>query len=190
MPHPRKENSRRSAWPLSFWLKKWNGIMLLADSNIWLALALSKHGFNSTARVWLGEQTQSETVCFCRATQQSFLRLLTTQAVMAPYGIPPLTNKAAWSAYEGFLADGRISRVEEPRGLEASWKRLALNPKASPKLWMDAYLAALAITGGHRLVTTDKAFKQFIGARPSRAVEGLICLREAGRTQLVPDPFC
>jgi uncharacterized protein len=28
---------------------------------------------------------------------------------------------------------------------------------------MDAYLAAFAIAGGHQLVTTDKAFKQFQG---------------------------
>ncbi len=29
--------------------------------------------------------------------------------------------------------------------------------------WADAYLAAVAITGGYRLVTTDKVFKQFKG---------------------------
>ena len=34
---------------------------------------------------------------------------------------------------------------------------------ASPKLWMDAYLAAFALAGGCRMVTTDAAFKQFAG---------------------------
>ena len=34
---------------------------------------------------------------------------------------------------------------------------------ASPKLWMDAYLAAFALTGGYRMVTTDTAFRQFQG---------------------------
>ena len=57
----------------------------------------------------------------------------------------------------------RIAWVEEPSGLERHWKRLAVGPKASPKLWMDAYLAAFALAGGHELVTTDKAFKQFKG---------------------------
>jgi uncharacterized protein len=136
--------------------------MPLADSNIWLALALSKHGFHAAARAWLAGRAPREAL-FCRATQQSFLRLLTTAAVLAPYGIPPLSNKAAWSVYEGFLADERIAWVEEPRGLEASWKKLAAGSKASPKLWMDAYLAAFALAGGHQLVTTDKAFKQFKG---------------------------
>jgi toxin-antitoxin system PIN domain toxin len=102
-------------------------------------------------------------VFFCRITQQSFLRLLTTKAVLAPYGIPPLRNKAAWSAYEGFLADERIAWTEEPRALESCWKRLAAGSQASPKLWIDAYLAAFALSGGYQLVTTDKAFKQFKG---------------------------
>jgi toxin-antitoxin system PIN domain toxin len=137
--------------------------MMLADSNVWLALALSKHESHGVAVAWLAERKPPETVLFCRSTQQSFLRLLTTRAVLAPYGIPPLSNKAAWSAYEGFLADERILWVAEPSGLESHWKKLARNAKASPKLWMDAYLAAFAMTGGYKLVTTDKAFKQFKG---------------------------
>ena len=137
--------------------------MRLADSNVWLALALSKHQFHGVARDWLADQKPSDAALFCRSTQQSFLRSLTTRAVLAPYGIPPLSNKAAWSAYEGFLADERVSWVEEPRGLESHWKKLARNAKASPKLWMDAYLAAFAMAGGYQLVTTDKAFKQFKG---------------------------
>ncbi len=34
---------------------------------------------------------------------------------------------------------------------------------ASPKIWMDAYLAAFALAGGYQMVTTDAAFKQFRG---------------------------
>src|SRR5436189_5496731 len=119
--------------------------MLLADSNVWLALALSKHAFHPIVRAWFARQKPSQPVLFCRSTQQSFLRLLTTLAVLDPYGIPPLSNKAAWSAYEGFLADERIAWVEEPHGLESHWKKLAGKAKSSPKLWMDAYLAAFAM---------------------------------------------
>ncbi len=137
--------------------------MPLADSNIWLALVLSKHEFHGVTRAWFADRKPAEPTLFCRSTQQSFLRLLTTRAVLAPYGIPPLSNEAAWSAYEGFLADERISWVEEPRGLESSWKKLAGCSQASPKLWADAYLAAFAMAGGYQLVTTDKGFKQFKG---------------------------
>jgi uncharacterized protein len=136
--------------------------MVLADSNVWLALALSKHEFHVASRAWLAGRAPREAL-FCRATQQSFLRLLTTSAVLAPYDLPPLNNKAAWSVYEDFLADERIAWAEEPRGMERYWKKLAGGSRASPKLWMDAYLAAFALAGGHQLVTTDKAFKQFKG---------------------------
>ena len=136
--------------------------MVLADSNIWLALAISKHEFHAAAQGWLAGRAPREAL-FCRATQQSFLRLLTTSAVLAPYGIPPLGNKAAWTIYEDFLADERIAWVEEPPGIERYWKKLAGGSMASPKLWMDAYLAAFALAGAYQLATTDKAFKQFKG---------------------------
>ena len=82
--------------------------MLLADSNVWLALALSKHEFHGEA--WFARQKRPENVLFCRSTQQSFLRLLTTRAVLAPYGVPPLSNDEAWSMYESFRADVRVSK--------------------------------------------------------------------------------
>lgn len=136
--------------------------MALVDSNVWLALTLSKHVQHAPARDWMEGLGRRQAV-FCRATQQSFLRLLTTTAVLAPYGIPPLTNKLAWTTYEDFRADDRVAWADEPSGLEGHWKRLARGPNASPKLWMDAYLAAFAIAGGLQLVTTDKAFGQFKG---------------------------
>ena len=135
--------------------------MLLADSNIWLALALSKHIFHRSVRGWLARRPARDPLAFCRFTQLTFLRLITTSAVMGQYGIPPLSNAAAWSVYERFRANKRISVVGEPTGLDQQWGDLAGRPTASPKLWMDAYLAAFAITGRHRLVTTDAAFRQF-----------------------------
>jgi toxin-antitoxin system PIN domain toxin len=139
-------------------------IVVLLDSNVWLALALSGHAHHPAARSWLGGVAEPASVAFCRATQQSFLRLLTNASVLKPYGNPPLTNRQAWQAYAALLADDRVfCQAEEPSGLEAHWERLALRDTASPKLWMDAYLAAFALAGGHRLVTTDAAFRQFPG---------------------------
>ena len=97
--------------------------MVLADSNVWLALALSKHEFHQSSRTWFDRCKAPAGILFCRSTQQSFLRLLTTSAVFAPYGIPPLDNRAAWSVYEGLLADERISWVKEPRDLDSQWKK-------------------------------------------------------------------
>lgn len=102
---------------------------------------------------------------FSRATQQSFLRLLTTEAVTRAYKLTPMTNAAAWTGYDGLLADRRVGFAPEPPGLQSHCHRLAAGNLASPKLWMEAYLAAFALAGEHELVTTDKALKQFKGAR-------------------------
>ena len=140
--------------------------MILADTNFWLALVLSKHDFHQAARNWFDQQSQAESILFCRSTQQSFLRLLTTEAVMRPYDLAAMTNAAAWTVFEGFISDGRIAQVaDEPTALEARWKRFAARTTASPKLWMDAYLAAFAVAAGHAIVTTDRAFAQFKGLK-------------------------
>jgi toxin-antitoxin system PIN domain toxin len=136
----------------------------LADSNVWLALTLSKHGFHRGSREWFDRMKMADPVLFCRFTQQSYLRLLTTAAVLAPYGIAPLSNAEAWTAYEGWLDSGCVAFMDEPRGLDSNWKKLAARDAPSPKLWMDAYLVAFAVSGGYQLVTTDQGFKQFKGA--------------------------
>jgi uncharacterized protein len=136
----------------------------LCDSNIWLALALSRHAHHAAVREWFETVDAPASVLFCRATQQTFLRLVTNASVLSPYGNPPLTNRQAWEAYQAILVDDRIVfRPEEPAGLEAHWRRFALRETASPKIWMDAYLAAFAFAGGYRMVTTDAAFTQFRG---------------------------
>ncbi len=137
--------------------------MKLPDTNLWLALSLSKHTHHQAAKAWLDAETKPDSLIFCRSTQQSFLRLMTTAAVLAIYGNEPLSNQQAWAAYDAYLADDRILFQPEPTRLEPIWKKLAVRRTSSPKLWMDAYLAAFAITSGAQLVTTDKAFTQFPG---------------------------
>ena len=87
--------------------------MNLCDSNIWLALALSGHIHHAAARDWLGTVDEPGSILFCRATQQTFLRLLTNPAVLAPYGNPPLTNSQAWVAYQALVSDDRIALVRD-----------------------------------------------------------------------------
>lgn len=138
--------------------------MILCDANVWLSLTLSGHVHHSAAATWLASIDEPATVHFCRATQQTFLRLLTNAAVLAPYGNLPLTNNAAWAAYEALLHDDRIVfRGGEPPELELMWGQFARRDSASPKLWMDAYLAAFARASGLKMVTTDSGFKQFDG---------------------------
>ena len=135
--------------------------MNLPDTNIWLSLAIPSHPSHSIAHEWFATQSRNSSVRFCRPTQQSFLRLLTTENVMQPYGLPAFTNTHAWQLLDAFLADPLISFAPEPPSIEPLWQDLASRNTPSPKLWMDAYLAAFAIAGNHRLITMDKAFSQF-----------------------------
>jgi toxin-antitoxin system PIN domain toxin len=138
--------------------------MILCDSNVWLALAISNHPSHASALRWFDSVLEARTVSFCRATQQTFLRLLTSAAMLGPIGRPPLTNRQAWTVYDALLSDDRIViQQHEPAGLERRWKEFALRDTSSPRLWMDAYLAAFAMAGGYRFVTFDKAFTQFEG---------------------------
>lgn len=139
--------------------------MLLADSNYWLALALSSHPFHADARRWLARKGGGEKIAFCRLTQLTFLRLITTSAVTLPYDSAPMTNEMAWSMYDSFARHKRVAFVDEPRNFVAHWSLLAARPTTSPKLWMDSYLAAFAIAGRHRLLTADAGFRQFDGLK-------------------------
>src|SRR4051812_25102040 len=135
----------------------------LLDTNVWVALAFASHSLHRTAAEAYARASADQPAVFCRATQLSFLRITTTPAILRQYGVKSFTNRGALVALNQFLALPTVDYREEPLGLVASWQRLASSAKASPKLWMDAYLAAFAMEGGYELVTIDKGFKQFKG---------------------------
>jgi toxin-antitoxin system PIN domain toxin len=130
----------------------------LCDSNVFLALSVEQHAHHSLAATWFGALTAADTASFCRATRISFLRLLTQKIAV---DFVPLTNREAWGALDQLMADEATGFEAEPHGLDLVWRQLADGDAASPKLWMDAYLAAFAITGGLRMVTLDKDFRNF-----------------------------
>ena len=137
--------------------------MKLPDVNIWVALSLSDHTHHKASKLWLDENNIENSIFFCRATQQGLLRILTNPSILKIYGLDALTNSQSWDKFETSMTDYRITFAEEPSSIEETWKSLALRKTASPKLWMDAYLAAFAINSGCQLVTSDKAFTQFKG---------------------------
>ena len=65
-------------------------------------------------------------------------------------------------AFGALMALPQVNESEEPPGTFALWQRLAARDTASPKLWMDAYLAGFAISGGLRLISLDQDFKNFV----------------------------
>ncbi len=139
--------------------------MTLPDINVWLALAISAHDHHEAAKAWLDRQDDARSIVACRVTQQGYLRLLTHADLMLRYRIPALTNAEAWEAWQVLLEDDRVVFQPEPEGLERQWREFGAQPRASSKLWMDAYLAAFAVTVGLEMVTFDKGFKNFAGLK-------------------------
>jgi toxin-antitoxin system PIN domain toxin len=138
-----------------------NASARLFDTNVWLALSFARHPCHAEAVAVFSAADSSQPAAFCRATQQSYLRLLTTPAIQTTYGSTLITNEAAWIKSQDLLALPQVIRLAEPAGLETEWKRAAGLPSASPKVWMDAYLAAFAITAGVEFVTADRDYRRF-----------------------------
>jgi toxin-antitoxin system PIN domain toxin len=137
----------------------------LFDANVWIALAFAAHPHHERAAEFFSSASPARPACFCRATQQSFLRLASTPAVLRLCNAVGLTNRDALEALRGFVSSSAVAYREEGPGIEAVWHRLAGVSSASPKVWMDAYLAAFAIAGDLELVTFDGAFTSFEGLR-------------------------
>jgi len=126
-----------------------------------VALAFDAHPAHPMAIEVFGLASKRRPACFCRSTQQSFLRLASTPAILRAYGVSAMTNDDALRTLEGFTASPAVAFREEPRQITILWPGMAKRTTASPKIWMDAYLAAFAIAGGLTFVTTDDAFDAF-----------------------------
>ncbi len=133
----------------------------LFDSNVWLALTFSSHPHHSLAKEVFAATTAASPAFFCRATQQNFLRLATTPVLLRTYGAEGFTNQGAVSLIASLAKLPKIHLLSETPVLEPLWHRLAGLPSSSPKVWMDAYLAAFAILHEAEFVTLDRDFKNF-----------------------------
>jgi hypothetical protein len=125
------------------------------DASVWLALLWSRHIHSEKANAWF-EHVSEESFLFCRITQVSVLRLLTTAAVM---GSDVKKMDQAWDLWDKVCADDRVAFVSEPEGIEPEFRRLSEARSPSPKVWADAYLLAFASVAGLKLVTFDRGLR-------------------------------
>ena len=123
------------------------------DSNVWLALLWSRHIHSEKARLWF-ERSGEEQFFFCRFTQLTVLRLVTTESVM---GKDVRSMSQAWELWDRVWADARIAFLPEPEALESEFRAQSRLSSKSPKVWADAYLLSFAIVAGLKLVTFDRA---------------------------------
>jgi len=125
------------------------------DANVWLALLWSRHIHSEKASAWFAEAGE-EQFFFCRFTQLTILRLLTTASIM---GKDVKTMSEAWQVWDRVWADARISFLPEPDELEKEFRSRSRLSSRSPKVWADAYLLAFASVAGLKFVTFDRALK-------------------------------
>ncbi len=129
---------------------------LFPDVNVWIALTSERHIHHAIAARWFATLGEDSRLCFCRITQLSLLRLLTTHAVM---GLEVMTQPEAWQVYDRWLDDPRVVFLDEPTGLEQAFRSHSRRRSPAPKEWADSYLLAFAAVSGLRLVTFDQAFR-------------------------------
>jgi uncharacterized protein len=125
------------------------------DANVWLALLWSRHIHSEKAQEWF-ERSSEEKFLFCRITQITVLRLLTTATVM---GRDVKKMPDAWDLWDKVCADDRIRFLSEPETIEPEFRRLSALHSPSPKVWADAYLLAFASVAGLKLVTFDNGLR-------------------------------
>lgn len=127
------------------------GVIKLLDANVWLALAYQNHVHHFKAAAWMSQQSE-ESCAFCRVTQMALLRHLTNTKIMGP---SVQTQKDAWKTYDICIGDARTTFLDEPAGLEVSFRQLSGAESPSHYRWTDSYLAALAKSSGAILVSFD-----------------------------------
>lgn len=133
----------------------------LVDSNIWVAATFPTHSFHAPSQTVLIAATREQPALFCRATEQSYLRLMTSPPILALHGAEGMTNGHALAALDAVLSRPEIESRDEPAGAAPLWHKLANRNSASPKVGLDAYLAAFAIAGDLDFVTLDRDFQAY-----------------------------
>ena len=97
----------------------------------------------------------------CRHAQLGVFRLLTNPAILRDEA---LRSDACWRVWQKLMNDERLRFVAgEPDGLDPLLKAFTERREYTPKLWIDAYLAAFAKASGWSVVTFDSGFRQFKG---------------------------
>src|SRR5687767_1420006 len=103
-------------------------MMLLPDVNVWLALTFDSHVHHPAAKAWF-DGLSSDICCFCRLTQQGFLRLVTNPKA---FGARAVTLDEAWRQFDLYLSDPRVEFADGPVMIENHWRSFTQKQTFSP----------------------------------------------------------
>ena len=131
----------------------------LPDVNLWVALTDKTHVHHRRATAFWNFE-RSERIAFCAVTRGGMLRVMTNPKAMAgkPFDLPD-----AWSRYRQLADLPEVDFLPDGRSLESlmtGWCRTSIFPH---RLWTDAWIAALALEHGCRVVSFDADFAKFPG---------------------------
>lgn len=119
---------------------------ILVDTSVWVAAFFEEHEFFTRASTFITSRSAKEPALFCRASEQSWLRLVTTPSLHTLYKTPKVTNLDAVAILAAWHTRPHIRCLDtEPEGTRA--------------LWLE--LAAFAIRAGLPFATLDADFRRF-----------------------------
>jgi predicted nucleic acid-binding protein len=119
------------------------------------------HKAHARAQEFVLSASAASQLIFCRTIEHSVLHPLTTASIASAYGATLMSDSVAVEYWMQLLALPNVLEVPESVGVRALWQQLAARSASSPKILMDAYLAAFAIAGNLSLVTLDRDFAAY-----------------------------
>ena len=81
----------------------------LFDSSVWVALTFDAHPAHRVSMNAFAFASADRPACFCRSTQQSYLRLVSTPALLHAYGVPGLTNEDTFRAFDALASHPSVA---------------------------------------------------------------------------------
>jgi uncharacterized protein len=130
----------------------------IVDVNVLLPLLCEGHSFQASAYGWF-DGREADSVGWCLPVRLAILRHLSNERIMGSGVLRPEESLDAW---EQLALDERMFEVSAiPPALEDRLRINVAGRQASPKLWTDAWLAALAESLNYEMVTCDRGFRRF-----------------------------
>ena len=132
--------------------------MILVDANIPLYAENSECPQNEKARAWWDARLSGDVpVCLCWTVINAFIRISTNVRVFTS----PLTMEEAVSRVQSWVDQPCVRLVQPTERHWTVFQDLLIESQASGNLVTDAHLAALAITHGCELMSSDADFSRF-----------------------------
>lgn len=130
----------------------------IADANVLFSLLVNGHVAHDAAHQWWETQPDGS-VGLCLIARLAVLRLLTNRVAMNG---APITPTDALRAWQQLANDPRCFAIAtEPNTHDALFGTLVRGRQATPNLWSDTWLAALAQSLDYDLITFDRGFRSF-----------------------------